>query len=640
MSSDTAASQPTGSSPSPISFPTTSRTLPRPSPALRGHPNKATHGGGGDQRVSQGIRLARHLAGSGAASLGDAKFAEYMDVHDRLGHLRHEFHIPSRSTIWPEAYKLKLDQSTRPRERADDEEGVYLAGNSLGCMPRSTPDMIAEELSVWRKRGVLAHVEHPLDRAWVSIDDIVTPFLAEIVGANPSEVACMGSLTANLHALFTSFYKPTPRRHKIMYEGKAFPSDIYAFASQVSLHDYPPSSLLPVDPLPGEFTIRTSEILKIIEEQGDSIAIICFGAVQYYSGQYFDLKAITDAGHAKGCLVAFDCAHAVGNVELKLHEWGVDFAAWCSYKYLNAGPGAIAGIYVHERHEKHDRLQGWWGHDLKTRFAMPSTFSPTPGASGWQFSNPSVLDVIALRSALDSFRHAKRIPPTAMIGGHIASAAPILGALREKSIDLTSYLELLLKADSHYVPPEEILHQPSAAEKPGRVCFTIITPADHERRGAQLSLLFHPEEAMLPIFERLREGGVLGDERKPGVIRLAPVPLYNTWADVLAATTEFAKALEEYPRTVAQALIRIQLLEEARQKQLRAQAGVAQSPDGSEPDEGLRRVVLGVEELKVDHKKDEGRIGEEGDDALRRFNAEEERRTSGVDVGRGESIDI
>ncbi|KAK4706120.1 kynureninase, partial [Phenoliferia sp. Uapishka_3] len=555
--------------PSQTIAPSTSRDLPRPSPSHRGHPNKATHGGGGDERVSQGVRFARCLTGSGSTSLNDIHFAEYMDAHDKLAHLRYSYHLPQRNIVWPESYRKKLEKSGREPESGDEEECVYLAGNSLGCMPKGLPERLMRELEVWGQRAVLAHVEHPLGHPWVQIDDLVTATLAEIVGAKESEVACMGTLTANLHALLTSFYKPTPRRHKIMYEGKAFPSDSYAFASQIALHDYPPSSLLPVDPLPGEFTIRTEEILKIIEEQGDTIAVICFGAVQYYSGQYFDMEKITAAGHAKGCLVAFDCAHAVGNVDLQLHDWGVDFAMWCSYKYLNAGPGGIAGIYVHERHEKHaryatpclirltpsaypivafDRLQGWWGHDLSTRFAMPSQFSPAAGAAGWQFSNPSVIDVITLNASLDTFRAAGQILPSTMSGGHINGPAPILASLREKSIDLTAYLELLLKSDPHYVKPDQIYSLPES-ESPR---FTIITPEDQLRRGAQLSLLFHPEKCMIPIFEQMREGGVLGDERKPAVIRLAPVPMYVSWSDVFTAAKELSRALKSYPEWVVE----------------------------------------------------------------------------------------
>ncbi|GAA5999631.1 kynureninase [Rhodotorula paludigena] len=489
-------------------------------------------------------RLARLLAASGAASLADPKLAAYLDAQDGLQAFRAQFSFPKRRTVWPDKYREDKERAGEADREEDAVECVYLAGNSLGLMPKSTPELLQEELSVWSASGVLGHMDHAYGRPWVKIDEHVTPLLAEIVGAKPSEVACMGSLTANLHTLFTSFYQPTPQRHKILYEGKAFPSDAYAFASHVALHDYPPSSLLPVFPREGEHTIRTDDILRIIEDEGDSIAVICFGAVQYYSGEWFDMEAITKAGHAKGCIVSFDCAHAVGNVPLKLHEWGVDFACWCSYKYLNSGPGGIAGLFVHERWENRKRLHGWWGHDKATRFAMPSVYSPLPGAAGWQFSNPSVLDVVSLLSSLRIFDQAAHVLPRARAGGQIHSRGEVLGALREKSVDLTGYLELLLTSSPYYLPPASF--PPSSAsssedDNHAVSSFTIITPSSPSARGAQLSLLFHPVESMDWIFARLRERGVLGDERRPGVIRFAPVPLYNSWGDV----REAAIALEE-----------------------------------------------------------------------------------------------
>ncbi|BGP33314.1 Kynureninase (L-kynurenine hydrolase) [Rhodotorula toruloides] len=487
-------------------------------------------------------RLARLLAASGAVSLADPKLASYLDSNDPLGPLRAQFSFPKKRTVWPDAYRAEMESRGEADRDEDATECVYLAGNSLGLMPRRTPEMLSEELSVWSASGVLGHMDHAYGRPWIKIDETVTPILAEIVGAKPSEVACMGSLTGNLHTLFTSFYRPTPQRHKIMFEGKAFPSDAYAFASHIALHDYPPSSLLPVYPRQGEHNIRTEDILRLIEEEGNSVAVICFGAVQYYSGEWFDMKAITKAGRAKGCIVGFDCAHAVGNVPVKLHDWGVDFACWCSYKYLNSGPGGIAGLFVHERWEDRKRLHGWWGHDKATRFAMPANYAPLPGAAGWQFSNPSVLDVVALLSSLQVFQEASRVPPRALVGGQISGRGPILGALREKSMDLTGYLELLLLSNPYYRAPTSF---PPSSPSPA---FTIITPLDPSRRGCQLSLLFHPVESMDWIFDRLRERGVLGDERRPGVIRFAPVPLYNSWSDVLQAARALEEAIKAYEK--------------------------------------------------------------------------------------------
>ncbi|GAA5860903.1 hypothetical protein JCM3774_003181 [Rhodotorula dairenensis] len=486
-------------------------------------------------------RLARSLSASGAASLADSKFASYLDQNDKLATLRDQFSLPKKRTVWTAEYREQREaESATTASDVAEQDSVYLAGNSLGLMPKRTPELLSQELKVWSSSGVLGHMDHEYGRPWVKIDEQVTPFLAEIVGAKPSEVACMGTLTGNLHTLFTSFYKPTPQRHKIMYEGKAFPSDSYAFASHVALHDYPPSSLLPIYPREGEHAIRTEDILRVIEDEGDSIAVICFGAVQYYSGQWFDMEAITQAGRAKGCIVGFDCAHAVGNVPLKLHDWGVDFACWCSYKYLNSGPGGIAGLFVHERWEERKRLHGWWGHDKATRFAMPSSYTPLPGAAGWQFSNPSVLDVVALLASLQVFDAAAHVLPRELADGHVAPRGHVLAALREKSVDLTGYLEILLRSSKYYRDPIG----PTAA--PTGVTFTIITPLDPAQRGCQLSLLFEPVESMDSIFDRLRSYGVLGDERRPGVIRFAPVPLYNTYSDALRAAQALDECLAAY----------------------------------------------------------------------------------------------
>ncbi|GAA5829962.1 hypothetical protein JCM3766R1_006717 [Sporobolomyces carnicolor] len=476
-------------------------------------------------------RIDEFLLASGASSPSSRSFSAHLDQHDKLAPFRQQFSIPTRDKVW-------LDTPTATTvERASEASrpAVYLAGNSLGLMPKSTPGLIQQELSVWATTGVIGHVEHAHGRPWVKIDELVTPTLAGLVGAKPSEVACMGSLTGNLHTLLTSFYRPTQTRHKIMFEAKAFPSDSYAFASHVKLNEFPPSSLLPVSPRPNEHSIRTEDILKIIEEEGDSIAVICFGAVQYYNGEWFDMQAITKAGQAKGCIVGFDCAHAAGNVPLQLHDWGVDFACWCSYKYLNSGPGGIAGLFVHERWEDRKRLAGWWGHSKETRFDMPSEYSPLPGAAGWQFSNPSVIDVVSLLASLQVFEQSKSVDDTD------GSERHLLANLRKKSIDLTGYLEHLLQSNPFYLPPSQF--PPSQATD--RLSFTIITPSEPSRRGCQLSLLFSPESSMQPIFDRLRNRGILGDERKPGVIRFGPTPLYNTFEDVRETAQSVEAVMKE-----------------------------------------------------------------------------------------------
>ncbi|GAA5824000.1 hypothetical protein JCM10212_005313 [Sporobolomyces blumeae] len=510
-----------------------------------------------DKNAPLATRLARALAASGAPSLSSHRFATYLDHNDPLSTFRDQFSFPKRKTVWTQAKQDERDLDPSLARPEDVGPCVYLAGNSLGLMPKSTPEILQQELNIWASTGVLGHMDHAYGRPWVKIDETVTPLLAELVGAKHSEVACMGTLTGNLNTLFTSFYRPTPKRHKIMYEGKAFPSDSYAFASHVALHDFSPSSLLPVFPRAGEHSIRTEDILELIEKEGDEIAVICFGAVQYYNGEWFDMEAITKAGQAKGCIVGFDLAHAIGNVPLTLHDWGVDFACWCSYKYLNAGPGGIAGLYVHERWEDRKRLAGWWGHDKATRFTMPSEYSPLPGAAGWQFSNPSVLDVVSLLSSLQVFDQAAYVLKREEQGGHIENRGHVLGALREKSVDLTGYLELVLQSSRYYVSPDQL---PPASTPPTtttktdagdvrtRPSFTIITPSTPSRRGCQLSLLFSPTSIMDVVFDKLRDRGILGDERRPGVVRFGPTPLYNSFEDAREAAVAVDECLAEVER--------------------------------------------------------------------------------------------
>ena len=452
-------------------------------------------------------------------------FADEMDTRDPLKGSREKFFIP-KST--------------------DGSEAIYFTGNSLGLQPKSVRDNIEQELRDWEVLAVEAHLH--AKNPWLPYHEFVTEPLARIVGGSPIEVVAMNSLTVNLHLLMVSFYKPTKERYKIVIEKGAFPSDQYAVESQILFHQAaaasamkavppalgggkdkisngvdsipnarPPANaggtdlggrLLELTPRDGESTLRTEDIIDTIEREGDSIALILLGGVNYYTGQAFDMRSITEAGHRKGCIVAFDCAHAAGNLALQLHDWNVDFAAWCSYKYLNAGPGAIAGIFVHERHATSfdlPRFAGWWGHDKATRFLMGPDFKPLSGAEGWQISNPPILQLAALRSSLEIFDE---------IG---------MPALREKSLMLTGYLEFLLKRiDSDRI--------------------SVITPPDPEQRGCQLSI--RVANADKGLFEKVTSRGVFADWREPDVIRVAPVPLYNSYRDVYSFTEILGACLD------------------------------------------------------------------------------------------------
>ncbi len=398
------------------------------------------------------------------------------------------------------------DQFYFPRTE-NGSETVYLCGHSLGLQPKHTRDYIKQELEDWKDLGVESHFRgrHP----WMPYHRLLTNQTARLVGAKPIEVVVMNSLTVNLHLMMVSFYRPTSQRHKIVIEGSAFPSDQYAVKSHLRSRGFhPDESLVELKPRPGEFTIREEDIQSLISRDGHSIALILIGGVNYATGQAFDLGAISAAGHKKGCIVAFDLAHAAGNLELQLHDWNVDFAVWCSYKYLNGGPGCIGGCFVHERYANDPSLQryaGWWGHDEKTRFQMGSEFHAQPGADGWQLSNPSILSMAALRASMDIFEEAG------------------ITRLREKSVSLTGYLEALL--GQH-----------------GSDKFTLITPRDPERRGAQLSLrIAHNGRALC---DRLLHQGIICDWREPDILRLAPVPLYNTYTDVYRFVNAFTSAID------------------------------------------------------------------------------------------------
>ncbi|KZT11241.1 kynureninase [Laetiporus sulphureus 93-53] len=438
---------------------------------------------------------------------------------DPLAAFRAEFVIPTNRQMKARAVAPELV----------DVPCTYLCGNSLGVLPRRARQLVEEELDVWATRGVEGHFDHPYDRDWVHIADGAIPAFAELVGAKELEVACMGTLTANLNLLMNTFYRPTEERYKILCEARAFPSDQYAMASQVIAHGLDPASaIIEIAPRPGEHTIRTVDILDTIKREGASIALVLFSGIQYYTGQLFAMQKITRAAKEQGCVCGWDLAHTIGNVPLSLHDWDVDFAAWCTYKYLNAGPGAIAGLFVHERWaDVPIRAAGWWGHDVSTRFAMPPTFARIRGAQGFQQSNPSVLATAALLGSLQVFRAA---------GG--------MGAIRSRSLRLTGYLEALLQRSRFWVPVEEAASF-GAESGESKVGVTIITPTDPEQRGAQLSLVFLPTgQGVMPrVLAGLSDRGVVGDSRKPDVIRLAPCALYNSWEDVERAVNVLEEVL-------------------------------------------------------------------------------------------------
>lgn len=409
--------------------------------------------------------------------------ARKWDAEDVLRQFREQFHIP----------------------KVNNREVVYLTGNSLGLQPQDAEAAMNAELEDWARFGVEGHfhARHP----WYSYHERLTAGAASLVGARRNEVVMMNQLTSNLHFLLVSFYRPHGKRVKILTEHRPFPSDSYALASHIKFHGLDPKAhLVEVQPREGEHTLRTEDILAKIEELGDELALVLFGGVQYYTGQFFDIAAITAKAHEVGAVAGFDLAHAVGNVPLQLHDWGVDFAVWCTYKYLNSGPGSVGGAFIHERHVAADlpRFAGWWGHDKKTRFKMEPGFSPMPTAEGWQVSNAPVLNMVIHYLALSQFVHAG------------------MDKLREKSIRLTGYAEKVVQ---------------EVGRKYG-VHLEIITPSDPAQRGCQLSVIAHGKGRAL--YERLTQEYVSVDWREPNVIRLAPVPMYNSFEDIF----RFGQALE------------------------------------------------------------------------------------------------
>ena len=417
----------------------------------------------------------------------DEKFVCDIDAQDPLRDFRDCFHLP-------------LGKDGKPL--------IYFAGNSLGLMPKSARQILDEELDNWAKFGVDAH--HAAGTPWYSSHEALREPVARLVGAKPIEVICMNSLTVNLHLMMATFYRPTKSRFKVLMEDPAFPSDTYAIKTQIAHHGLDPKdALILARPRNGEFTIRTEDIIDLIEKHADHLALVMFAGVNFFTGQLFDIAEITAAAHKRGIIVGFDLAHAIGNVPLLLHDWNVDFAIWCSYKYLNAGPGAIAGAFVHERHAtntKLPRLAGWFGNDPNTRFRLhlEPEFIPVPSADGWQISNPPIFSMAPLRASLSIFDE---------VGG--------MERLRAKSIKLTGYLEFLLM---------EI----------GSKKFSVITPGDPNARGCQLSIVAHqhPKE----LHNELVAAGVKCDFREPNVIRVAPTPLYSTFHEVW----RFAQILSEH----------------------------------------------------------------------------------------------
>lgn len=406
---------------------------------------------------------------------GTLEHAKMLDRQDELFRFRSKYHFPQH----------------------DGEDCLYFCGNSLGLQPKSTREALLAELDHWSSYGVEGHFTG--DNAWMYYHKLLTPASARLVGAKDSEVVIMNTLSTNLHLLMVSFYRPTKERFKIIMEEQAFPSDQYAVESQAKFHGFDPEeAIIEVKARPGEDYIRTEDIESTIKEHADSAALVFFSGVNYYTGQFFELERITKCAHEVGAIAGFDLAHAAGNVVLKLHEWNVDFAAWCSYKYLNSGPGGPSGVFVHEKHGTDrtlPRFAGWWGHDEESRFRMEKGFIPMQGAQGWQLSNAQVLSFAALKSSIALFDEAG------------------MDTLRAKSLKLTTYMEALIDGIE------------------GGDFFKIITPREQYLRGAQLSMLTK-DKIGKALFDYLSANGVICDWREPNVIRLAAVPMYNSFEDV------------------------------------------------------------------------------------------------------------
>lgn len=404
-------------------------------------------------------------------------FAKAMDAKDPLRRFRSEFLFPQH----------------------EGNDAIYFCGNSLGLQPKKTREYILKQLDNWSEYGVEGHFK--TETPWMYYQKTTKESLAKLIGAKPIEVVAMNQLTVNLHLMLVSFYRPTAQRYKIIMEATAFPSDQYAIESQVKFHGYTPEdAIVEIAPRAGEYTLRKEDILACIEEHKDSLALVMMGGVNYYSGQFYPLKEITTKAHEVGALCGFDLAHAMGNVPMHLHDWNVDFAVWCSYKYLNSSPGGISGIFIHEKHATNPdtpRFAGWWGYKEDTRFLMKKGYIPEPGAEGWQMSNVPVLTMAAHRASLDLFDEAG------------------IENLRAKSLLLTAYMEFIVRESNAKLDYEK---------------FIIITPTDENSRGCQLSIIC--KEGGKKVFDELTNQGIIGDWREPEVLRFAPVPLYNSFEDV------------------------------------------------------------------------------------------------------------
>ncbi|KAK7418156.1 Kynureninase (L-kynurenine hydrolase) [Neonectria punicea] len=464
---------------------------------------------------------------------GSLAFAQRLDSQDSLSHLRDEFILPTKSSLKKKALDGSIPGSAtasyngvngsngvngtngHKAKSNDSDQGIYFVGNSLGAQPKAVRKYLDAQLETWASIGVNGHfttLENSPLTQWQDLAEDCAIKSTDIVGASASEIVIMNTLTANLHMMMASFYKPTEKRHKIILEWKPFPSDHYAIESQIVMHGLDPEkSMVKIQPNEDSL-IPTEKILAIIDEHAEETALILLPGIQYYTGQLFDMPTITKYAQEKGIVVGWDLAHAAGNVELKLHDWGVDFACWCTYKYINGGPGSIAGVFVHEKHGKVEfdsetgkpvyrpRLMGWYGGDKSVRFNMDNNFLPTPGAGGYQVSNPSAIDLASLSGALSVF------------------SKTTMHDLRSKALVLTAYAEYLL----------DQIQADSTDEIP---LFHIITPRDPAQRGTQLSVLLK-DGLLEDVSQALEENGVLCDKRKPGVIRVAPVPLYSRFEDV------------------------------------------------------------------------------------------------------------
>ena len=402
-------------------------------------------------------------------------YAQMSDEADHLRSFRDQFYFPIMN----------------------GKDSVYLTGNSLGLQCKQTQDYVTNELEDWANYGVEAH--HHARNPWVDYHELFPALLTDLTGAKETEIVVMNQLTVNLHLLMATFYRPTKERYKIICEAKAFPSDQYAFLSQAQLHGFDDSAIIEVSPRDGEYTLRTEDIIQVIQDHGHETAVVLFSGVNYYTGQVFNMSAITDAAKKAGAYCGFDLAHAVGNVPLQLHEWNVDFACWCSYKYLNSGPGGVAGVYIHEKHAANislPRMAGWWGHDKDKRFQMEKYFRPIPTAEGWQLSNAPVISMAVHKASLDVFAEAG------------------VQNIFSKAQKLNDYLWFVL---------EDI-----QKAFPGTI--SIITPKNKQEHGCQISMLMLKDGKK--IFDTLKQKGVIADWREPNVIRIAPVALYNSFEDI------------------------------------------------------------------------------------------------------------